>query len=230
MDFMKNLSTTVLENVDSKVKFGAVSVGGECYDKPTLDISIRENFKRKEQKTFRENLLELVPTLEPTGRTPLHKILLQTPNYFSDKLPKADRKKRCICLLSDGLNTCPGNEYICDIAQYLFGLGIKTNVVSLLLEDAKQNEIEYEAYRCMAELSGGVLFSNKKDGSFKTEVEVKEIKPCEIVLPPFYVDRCSAAKNLLRLNCKDIQRNGKAVRKNVTTLQEVQAIPLPSSK
>lgn len=195
MEVMRLIATALTDAIRPQTSIGCITVGGECATTPRLYLKT---------KTPRAEVRAAVAGLGTEGLTPLHQAMKSAPDLFADGR-KMSGKRRGICVLSDGLNSCPDPDMICQIAQDLAVLNIQTNVISLLLEDEMRNQVEYEAYQCMSAYGGGILVAPAASGAFKDSTLPNEIVPFDVVLPEFRPDQCVSVKNLVMVSAADIR-------------------------
>ncbi len=195
MEVMKLIALELTKIIKTRTRIGCVTVGGECGASPQIYLKT---------KTPRHDIFQAISHLQIDGMTPLHCALKSAPDLFSDGR-KSSSNRRGICVLSDGLNSCPDPDMICQIAQDLAVLNIQTNVISLLLEDEMRNQTEYEAYLCMSTFGGGMLVAPSGSGAFKSTTTPNEILTFDVLLPAFKLDRCVSVKNLVMLPATEIR-------------------------
>jgi len=195
MEMMRNIALALADGLKPSVKLGCITIGGHCNALPRINLTTR---------TPRKDLRKAIESVQVEGATPLHRVMKSTPDLFADGR-KPSAKRRGICVLSDGLNSCPDPDMICQIAQDLAALNIQTNVVSLLLLDASRNQVEYEAYQCMSAFGGGVLVAATASGRFKEISSPRQFDPFDVVLPEMKPDQCCAVTNLVMMPASAIR-------------------------
>lgn len=186
----------LIQNLPDTISIGAINVGGNCGDRP--EILRKAGVKRS-------ILLNQVQALFPRGVTPLHASLKQAPDLFSEGY-RPSKKRRAICLLSDGVNTCQDPDNICSISSHMYEVGIQTNVVSFLLEEDSENAYAYAAYQCITESSGGILLALNEKATFTAKKVEHPFMDCAILLPKISPDFCVPSRKLFRIDQAKLEK------------------------
>ncbi|MEM9990677.1 MAG: VWA domain-containing protein [Bacteroidota bacterium] len=179
-DIMQTLAAYILDKTNSKVRIGAVSVGGSCGGAPVL--------RRKVEKDNRAALTRAIQTVPVDGHTPVNDALLLVPELFKSK-----RAKKGIILITDGMESCHPGE-TCELAAWLGTEGITLHVLSFLEEKAYPEE--YASYTCMAATTGGTLSSVSQSDKIEA-FDYQFIHEEQLILPPLKIDTSLNVKTLV---------------------------------
>lgn len=146
---MKEAVRVQVESLDEEVqKIGFLTVGGqECDDAPLVKI--------KAELCNKDKILSVLSRLEMNGKTPLYQRLELSSGLFTK-----EPNNKMVFLASDGIAGCDCEKSFCELANDLCGQSIKTEVLSLLL-DERSNFKEYGAYSCMTNACNAHLFKTK---------------------------------------------------------------------
>ncbi len=164
-----------LSSLSADVAVGAISVGGDCRDAPSIRLPVGID---------RGVLLGQFQNHTPGGSTNLNAALLEVPELFDLSHPA----QRRVVLWSDGANTCKPQRSTCDIAKELYEQhGIVVDVVAWATEPKALAE-----YRCIARVTTGQLQtggapSDADGGKGRVTVGLVEEPPApsfEAHLPP----------------------------------------------
>ncbi len=163
-DNMRELALNLVNDLDSVVQVGMISLGGDCSTAPSHYFPVGT--------ASRATLKAAINELYLDGGTPLNDRLHRAAQMFVKS-----KEEKAIFLCSDGINSC-GNESTCAIADELRAKNIKVHAFSLLLENS-QFAREYSIYDCITKSTYGELL-----GITETEeVEMKTDYISESVFP-----------------------------------------------
>ncbi len=152
---MQKLVSEAINEVDSNILLGLITLGGDCRMEPMRIIPAGS--------APREDLLEIVNNLHPAGATPLNTRLRQAINLFTDK-----KRDKAILLCSDGNNSC-GRESTCAVASSIAQTGVKVHAFSLLL-DREENDQVNAIYDCIAKATKGQFIVPEPDSSYQSNI------------------------------------------------------------
>lgn len=161
---MRELALNLVNDLDSAVQVGMISLGGDCSTVPSHYFPVGT--------ASRATLKAAINELYLDGGTPLNDRLHRAAQMFLK-----GKEEKAIFLCSDGINSC-GSESTCAIAAELRAKNIKVHAFSLLLENSEFAR-EYSIYDCITKSTYGELL-----GITETEqVEVKTDYISESVFP-----------------------------------------------
>ncbi|MEY4906026.1 MAG: hypothetical protein RLZZ292_3841 [Bacteroidota bacterium] len=174
----KILYTYIARHLPSRVKLGAITIGGTCNVTPKLKLKVG---------TDRCVLMDEIENLSPEGMTPLHSILDDTPTLFTHQM----QTKKGMLILSDGMESCGNGLSPCEIAQMLARENVETNLVSMLDGAVFINHAVFQAYQCLVDLTGGKFFSFEKNAPITEKKSRYDFIDLSVALPNIEIDKCN---------------------------------------
>lgn len=172
INILKNLTKYLAKELPKKTSLGVMSIENDCYETPLMAYQANND--------SRIGLINAMDILSPFGETPLNRRLQLVDQLFTKK-----KNKKCLFLISDGMDSCEDGLNLCGTAAALYEKNIDLSVFSFILEGMEEDaELAYGVYECMTKSSQGKVFKVNKEGNI-VEVMFKNMEEELImVLPP----------------------------------------------
>lgn len=172
---MKNLVYALLNNLNSHVLVGAISVGGTCEQQPSMKLATSKN---------RKLLSTTLSSLKADGHTPVNNALKHIPELF-----QSDANKRAVLFITDGMESC-APESTCELSAWLGSQNIELHVLTFLEEVGAT--LEYQSYSCMTQTSNGSINAISQTG----DIEIRDFNfyiEEKLILPPLEQEKTEDA-------------------------------------